>query len=68
MQIIALYLVKIFIFFILQVSEIDAIFECLLEKEKQILNDASAQSDEWAEIVISVNNIIKVLDFNTLLQ
>ncbi|XP_020642196.3 nuclear pore complex protein Nup133 isoform X1 [Pogona vitticeps] len=45
--------------FFRKVSEIDAIFECLLEKEKQILNDASAQSDEWAEIVISVNNIIK---------
>ncbi|XP_003215915.1 nuclear pore complex protein Nup133 isoform X1 [Anolis carolinensis] len=45
--------------FFREVSQIDAIFECLLEKEKQILEDTSVQSDEWAEIVIYVNNIMK---------
>ncbi|KAH0622484.1 hypothetical protein JD844_024835 [Phrynosoma platyrhinos] len=45
--------------FFREVSQIDAIFECLLEKEKQILEDTSVQSDEWAEIVINVNNIMK---------
>ncbi|KAF7253603.1 hypothetical protein EYD10_00340 [Varanus komodoensis] len=45
--------------FFREVSQIDTIFECLLEKEKQVLKDIPVQSEEWAEIVINVNNIIK---------
>ncbi|XP_061480465.1 nuclear pore complex protein Nup133 [Rhineura floridana] len=45
--------------FFREVSQIDTIFECLLEKEKQVLKNTSVQSEEWAEIVINVNNIIK---------
>ncbi|XP_053238474.1 nuclear pore complex protein Nup133 [Podarcis raffonei] len=45
--------------FFREVSQIDTIFECLLEKEKQVLRDMSVQSEEWSEIVVNVNNIIK---------
>ncbi|XP_062980462.1 nuclear pore complex protein Nup133 [Elgaria multicarinata webbii] len=45
--------------FFREVSQIDTIFECLLEKEKQVLKDTPVQSEEWAEIVININNIIK---------
>ncbi|ETE65443.1 Nuclear pore complex protein, partial [Ophiophagus hannah] len=45
--------------FFREVSQVDTIFECLLEKEKQVLKDASVQCEEWGEIVVDVNNIIK---------
>uniref|UniRef100_A0A8C6VNB2 Nuclear pore complex protein Nup133 n=1 Tax=Naja naja TaxID=35670 RepID=A0A8C6VNB2_NAJNA len=45
--------------FFREVSQVDTIFECLLEKEKQILKHASVQYEEWGEIVVDVNNIIK---------
>ncbi|XP_069911983.1 nuclear pore complex protein Nup133 isoform X3 [Oryctolagus cuniculus] len=45
--------------FIHQVSQVDTICECLLEHEEQVLKDAALDSVEWAEVVISVNNILK---------
>ncbi|XP_053154433.1 nuclear pore complex protein Nup133 isoform X2 [Hemicordylus capensis] len=45
--------------FFREVSQIDSIFECLLEEEEQVLKDASAEPAKRAEIVIHVNNIIK---------
>lgn len=43
-----------------QVSQVDTICECLLEHEEQVLKETSLESVEWAEVVISVNNILKV--------
>ncbi|XP_073194155.1 nuclear pore complex protein Nup133 isoform X3 [Lepidochelys kempii] len=48
-----------FIDFLHQVSQIDTIFECLLDHEEQILKDTPIESIEWAQIVVDVNNIIK---------
>uniref|UniRef100_A0ACB8GC78 Uncharacterized protein n=1 Tax=Sphaerodactylus townsendi TaxID=933632 RepID=A0ACB8GC78_9SAUR len=45
--------------FFREVSQIDTIFECLLEEEEQFLKEAPADSVECAEIVMNVNNIIK---------
>uniref|UniRef100_A0A8B9CLG1 Nuclear pore complex protein Nup133 n=1 Tax=Anser brachyrhynchus TaxID=132585 RepID=A0A8B9CLG1_9AVES len=45
--------------FFREVSQIDSIFECLLEEEEQILKDTHIESVEWAQIVVNVNNIIK---------
>ncbi|NXT52700.1 NU133 protein, partial [Pluvianellus socialis] len=45
--------------FFREVSQIDSIFECLLEEEEQILKDMPMESIEWAQIVVNVNNIIK---------
>ncbi|XP_008933949.1 PREDICTED: nuclear pore complex protein Nup133 [Merops nubicus] len=45
--------------FFREVSQIDSIFECLLEEEEQILKDMPIESTEWAQIVVNVNNIIK---------
>uniref|UniRef100_A0A8B9QJ19 Nuclear pore complex protein Nup133 n=1 Tax=Apteryx owenii TaxID=8824 RepID=A0A8B9QJ19_APTOW len=45
--------------FFREVSQIDSIFECLLEEEEQILKEMPVESIEWAQIVINVNNIIK---------
>ncbi|KAM9564294.1 nuclear pore complex protein Nup133 isoform 2-T2 [Guaruba guarouba] len=45
--------------FFREVSQIDSIFECLLEEEEQILKDMPVESIEWAQIVVNVNNIIK---------
>ncbi|XP_010148990.1 PREDICTED: nuclear pore complex protein Nup133-like, partial [Eurypyga helias] len=42
--------------FFQEVSQIDSIFECLLEEEEQILKDVPIES---IEIVVNVNNIIK---------
>lgn len=43
-----------------QVSQVDTIYECLLEHEEHVLKETSLESVEWAEVVISVNNILKV--------
>lgn len=43
-----------------QVSQVDTICECLLEHEEQVLKEMSLESVEWAEVVVSVNNILKV--------
>ncbi|XP_023594246.1 nuclear pore complex protein Nup133 isoform X2 [Trichechus manatus latirostris] len=45
--------------FFREVSQVDTIFECLLEHEEQVLKDTSLESVEWAEMVINVNNILK---------
>ncbi|NWH76500.1 NU133 protein, partial [Piaya cayana] len=45
--------------FFREVSQIDSIFECLLEEEEQILKDMPIESFEWAQTVVNVNNIIK---------
>lgn len=45
---------------VFKVSQIDSIFESLLEEEEQILKDMPIESIEWAQIVVNVNNIIKV--------
>ncbi|NXU53398.1 NU133 protein, partial [Turnix velox] len=45
--------------FFREVSQIDSIFECLLEEEEQTLREISVESIEWAQIVVNVNNIIK---------
>ncbi|NWI13427.1 NU133 protein, partial [Crypturellus soui] len=45
--------------FFREVSQIDSIFECLLEEEEQILKETPVESMEWAQIVVNVNNIIK---------
>ncbi|XP_038250362.1 nuclear pore complex protein Nup133 isoform X1 [Dermochelys coriacea] len=45
--------------FFREVSQIDTIFECLLDHEEQILKDTPIESIEWAQIVVDVNNIIK---------
>uniref|UniRef100_A0A8D0G1L1 Nuclear pore complex protein Nup133 n=1 Tax=Sphenodon punctatus TaxID=8508 RepID=A0A8D0G1L1_SPHPU len=45
--------------FFREVSQIDTIFECLLEQEEKILKDTSVESVEWAQIVVNVNSIIK---------
>ncbi|RMC12718.1 hypothetical protein DUI87_10243 [Hirundo rustica rustica] len=45
--------------FFREVSQIDSIFESLLEEEEQILKDMPIESIEWAQIVVDVNNIIK---------
>ncbi|NXG28084.1 NU133 protein, partial [Dromaius novaehollandiae] len=45
--------------FFREVSQIDSIFECLLEEEEQTLKEMPVESIEWAQIVINVNNIIK---------
>ncbi|NXG42669.1 NU133 protein, partial [Psilopogon haemacephalus] len=45
--------------FFREVSQIDSIFECLLEEEEQILKDMPIESIEWAQIVVDVNSIIK---------
>ncbi|XP_051849581.1 nuclear pore complex protein Nup133 [Antechinus flavipes] len=45
--------------FFREVSQIDTIFECLLEQEEQILKDTPMESVEWAQVVVNVNNILK---------
>ncbi|KFP25696.1 Nuclear pore complex protein Nup133, partial [Colius striatus] len=45
--------------FFREVSQIESIFECLLEEEEQVLKDTPIESIEWAQIVVNVNNIIK---------
>uniref|UniRef100_A0A7M4FGG8 Nuclear pore complex protein Nup133 n=1 Tax=Crocodylus porosus TaxID=8502 RepID=A0A7M4FGG8_CROPO len=45
--------------FFREVSQINTIFECLLEQEEQILKATPIESVEWAQIVVNVNSIIK---------
>ncbi|XP_006757730.2 PREDICTED: nuclear pore complex protein Nup133 [Myotis davidii] len=45
--------------FFREVSQVDTICECLLEHEEQVLKEMSLESVEWAEVVVSVNNILK---------
>ena len=43
-----------------QVSQISSIFECLLEEEEKSLKENPTDSANWADVVLSVNTIIKV--------
>lgn len=45
----------------LQVSQVDTICECLLEHEEQVLRDTALDSQEWAEVAVDVNTVLKVL-------
>lgn len=45
--------------FFREVSQVDTICECLLEHEEQVLKEMSLESVEWAEVVVSVNSILK---------
>lgn len=38
----------------------DTICECLLEHEEQVLRDVALDSQEWAEVAIHVNTVLKV--------
>ncbi|ELW68081.1 Nuclear pore complex protein Nup133 [Tupaia chinensis] len=49
--------------FFREVSQVDTICECLLDYEEQVLQGSSLDSVEWAEVVIDVNNVLKVLKF-----
>ncbi|XP_075452982.1 nuclear pore complex protein Nup133 isoform X2 [Ascaphus truei] len=42
-----------------EVSKMDVIFECLIDKEEGTLDSTSIDSAEWAQIVVNVNNILK---------
>uniref|UniRef100_A0A674F4S2 Nuclear pore complex protein Nup133 n=1 Tax=Salmo trutta TaxID=8032 RepID=A0A674F4S2_SALTR len=41
------------------VSQISSVFECLLEEEERTLKENPVDSVKWAEVVLSVNTIIK---------
>ena len=43
-----------------QVSQISSVFDCLLEEEERSLKENPVDSVQWAEVVLTVNNIIKV--------
>ncbi|XP_072437718.1 nuclear pore complex protein Nup133 isoform X3 [Chiloscyllium punctatum] len=45
--------------FFREVSQIDTAFDCLLEEEEQFLEENHPHSVEWAQMVISINNILK---------
>lgn len=44
-----------------QVSQVDTICECLLEHEEQVLRDVALVSQEWADVTVDVNTVLKVL-------
>lgn len=41
-------------------SQISSVFDCLLEEEERTLKENPVESVQWAEVVLTVNNIIKV--------
>lgn len=43
-----------------QVSQISSVFDCLLEEEERTLKESPVDSVQWAEVVLAINNIIKV--------
>ncbi|XP_056228567.1 nuclear pore complex protein Nup133 [Seriola aureovittata] len=45
--------------FFREVSQISAVFDCLLEEEERSLKESPVDSVQWAEVVLNVNNIIK---------
>ncbi|XP_055060276.2 nuclear pore complex protein Nup133 isoform X1 [Misgurnus anguillicaudatus] len=45
--------------FFREVSQISSIFECLLDEEEKGLKENPDESVQWAEVVLSVNDIIK---------
>lgn len=45
--------------FFREVSQIGSVFECLLEEEERSLRDNPVDSVQWAEVIITVNNVLK---------
>uniref|UniRef100_I3ITY6 Nuclear pore complex protein Nup133 n=1 Tax=Oreochromis niloticus TaxID=8128 RepID=I3ITY6_ORENI len=45
--------------FFREVSQISSVFDCLLEEEERSLKESPVDSVQWAEVVLTVNNIIK---------
>uniref|UniRef100_A0A6I8N949 Nucleoporin 133 n=1 Tax=Ornithorhynchus anatinus TaxID=9258 RepID=A0A6I8N949_ORNAN len=45
--------------FFREVSQVDTIFECLLEEEERVLKETPMECAEWAQLVVSVNSILK---------
>lgn len=45
--------------FFREVSQISSVFDCLLEEEERSLKENPVDSVQWAEAVLTVNNIIK---------
>ncbi|XP_071765101.1 nuclear pore complex protein Nup133 [Centroberyx gerrardi] len=45
--------------FFREVSQISSVFECLLEEEERSLKESPVDSVQWAEVVLTVNTIIK---------
>lgn len=54
------WFVKLSPLFLSQVSQISSVFDCLLEEEERALKKNPVESVQWAEVVLTVNNIIKV--------
>uniref|UniRef100_A0A668AB87 Nuclear pore complex protein Nup133 n=1 Tax=Myripristis murdjan TaxID=586833 RepID=A0A668AB87_9TELE len=46
--------------FFREVSQISSVFDCLLEEEESSLKENPVDSVQWAEVVLTVNTIIKV--------
>ncbi|XP_059195379.1 nuclear pore complex protein Nup133 [Centropristis striata] len=45
--------------FFREVSQISSVFDCLLDEEERSLKENPVDSVQWAEVVLTVNNIIK---------
>lgn len=45
--------------FFREVSQLSSVFDCLLEEEERSLKENPVDSVQWAEVVLTVNNIIK---------
>uniref|UniRef100_A0A4W6G7B7 Nucleoporin 133 n=1 Tax=Lates calcarifer TaxID=8187 RepID=A0A4W6G7B7_LATCA len=45
--------------FFREVSQVSSVFDCLLEEEERSLKENPVDSVQWAEVVLTVNNIIK---------
>lgn len=45
--------------FFREVSQISSVFDCLLEEEERALKENPVESVQWAEVVLTVNSIIK---------
>uniref|UniRef100_A0A3Q4GF43 Nuclear pore complex protein Nup133 n=1 Tax=Neolamprologus brichardi TaxID=32507 RepID=A0A3Q4GF43_NEOBR len=45
--------------FFREVSQISLVFDCLLEEEERSLKESPVDSVQWAEVVLTVNNVIK---------
>lgn len=41
-------------------SQISSVFDCLLEEEERGLKENPVDSVQWADVVLTVNGIIKV--------
>ncbi|XP_027874723.1 nuclear pore complex protein Nup133 isoform X2 [Xiphophorus couchianus] len=45
--------------FFREVSQISLLFDCLVEEEERILKENPVDSEQWADVVLTVNNILK---------